>query len=131
MPSFQVISQLFWACRDCTEYAAWCNYPCNLSPNAGKRNPLQVAEIVLHAAILGCNLQWFQNNPYNRCRKENKVLFCAIVASPKKLPDKLQRGHATCCNLPPTCLLTPLQHRLQRKLLWRSVLRFSAIAEIF
>ena len=43
-------------------------------------------------------------------------VLSAIVASPKKLRDKLQRGHATGCNLPATCLATPLRIKLQEKL---------------
>ena len=54
-------NRLFWACNDFTEYAGIlrCNFPCNLSCNVGKRNPLQVAEVMLYVAISDCNLQWF------------------------------------------------------------------------
>ena len=30
-------------------------------------------------------------------------LLCAIIASPKTLRNKFQRGHVTRCNLPATC----------------------------
>ena len=33
----------------------------NLSRNIGTRKPLQVAEVILHVVISGCNLQWLQN----------------------------------------------------------------------
>ena len=62
----------------------------------------------------------FQNNPGNRCVRYKRALLRAIVASPKKLRDKLrnklQRGHVRRCNLPATCLATPLQDKLQIKL---------------
>ena len=40
----------------------------------------------------------------------------AIVASPKKLRDKLERGNATRCNLRATYLATSLRDKLQAKL---------------
>ena len=46
-----------------------CNFPCNLSCNVGKRSPLQVAGDILHAAILGCNLQWFQEKSLQPLQK--------------------------------------------------------------
>ena len=61
-----------------------------------------------------CNLQWFQQNVCNRFK--SKVVLCAIVASPKKLRYKSQRRHVTRRNLPATCLVTPLRHKLQEKL---------------
>ena len=39
----------------------------------------------------------------------------AIIASPKNVGYKLQRGYVTRCNRPATCLAMPLQHKLQRK----------------
>ena len=44
------------------------------------------------------------------------LMLCAIIAFPKKLRDKLQRGHVTRCNLPAPFLATPLQYKLQRNL---------------
>ena len=30
---------------------------------------IQVAEDMLHVATSSCNLQWFQNSPWDRCKK--------------------------------------------------------------
>ena len=59
MPVLQIISQLFRAWNDCTEYAGvtQCDFPYNLPCNVGKRNPLQVAEDMIHVAISSYNLQ--------------------------------------------------------------------------
>ena len=55
MPSLQFISQLFWVSNDCTEYyfITGCTFSCNLSRSVGKRNPLQVAEVMFNTC---CNL---------------------------------------------------------------------------
>ena len=39
--------------------------------------------------------------------------FVHLLQAKKQLRDKLQRGHGTRCNVPATCLATPLQHKLQ------------------
>ena len=87
-----------------------------LVPKHRKKNLLQIAEVMLRVTISGCNLQWLQNNPCNRYRNYNRAPLCAIFSIPTKFRDKLQRGHVTSCNPPVTCLATPLQHKLQRKL---------------
>ena len=46
--------------------------------------------------------------------KFHSVTLRAIVVSPKKLQDKLQRGHVTCCNLFAACLATPKRDKLHR-----------------
>ena len=63
-------------------------------------------------------------------------LYFVIFASPKNLREKLQKGHVTRCNPPATCLITLLQHKLQRKLhhvtlAAESVLLLATIVEIF
>ena len=46
----------------------------------------------------------------------NTTLLCAVVASPKKLRDKLQRGYVTPCNLPANCFDTHMRDKVQEKL---------------
>ena len=43
-------------------------------------------------------------------------MLCAIIVKPKKLRDKLQRGHVTRCNQRAFCLVTRLLLKVQRKL---------------
>ena len=59
---------------------------------------------MLPVAISSCNLEWFQKNPNNRCRKQNLALLCAIVASQKSCETN---GNGACYTLHPcTCVLS-------------------------
>ena len=42
----------------------------------------------------------------------SSLTHVAIVASPRRLRDKLQRAHVTHCNLPATCLATQVRKKI-------------------
>ena len=110
MPSLQLISQLFWACSDCTEYAIACSaiflatYLITLEKEIHCK--LQKSCYTLGSRAGTCN---------DFKTKVEPTSTLAVVACPKKLRNKLQRGHFTRCNVSATCLATPSQHKLQRK----------------
>ena len=92
----------FWACNDCKEYAivTLYDFSCNLCRNVGTRNLLQVAEV--------CNLVQLAMVSKQSMESLQKVDPSSTLCNrckPKILPDKLQRGHVTRCNLLATCLV--------------------------
>ena len=64
------------------------NCPCDLSHNAGKRNPLQVEADMLHIAISSCNLR----ECHNITTIVTKSRLCWIVASPKSCETRCWEG---------------------------------------
>ena len=106
MPSlifFATYLATFWTCNDCTKQAdvTRCNVSCNSSSrNVCKRKSLQVAKIRLHVAILGCKPEVVSKQSMQFLQES---LLCAIVASLKKLHDKLQRRHVTRWKLVSQC----------------------------
>ena len=62
-------------------------FPCNLSHNFLRRNPLQGVGDMLHIAVLGCNLQWFQKS-----LQLLQIVERSPVSSVMALRDKLQVG---------------------------------------
>ena len=66
-------------------------FPFNLPRITGKRNLLQVARDMLHIAMLGCNLQWFQEFSATTA-KSKTVRFNFATCAAMVLRDKLQVG---------------------------------------
>ena len=100
MPSSQLISQLFWTCNDCSKYASVtrCSFSCNLSRNVGKINSSQIAELMLHVAISGCNLQWVSK----QCMQSmQKLEPSSTLCKPRKVARKVAKK--ACYMLQPTC----------------------------
>ena len=100
----------FWACKDCKEYAivTLYDFSCNLCRNVGTRNLLPFAEVMSHVAIMGCNLVKLAMVSKQSMQSLQKVEPSSTLCNrckPKMLPDKLQRGHVTRCNLLATCLV--------------------------
>ena len=108
MTFLQLVSQLIGICNDFfSRFYFFCNDRMDcFEAIASGRSRLQREHDF-------CKLQRisFSNVARHVARKIapcNTSLHCAIVASPKMLRDKLQRGHIIRCNLPAICLATPL-----------------------
>ena len=78
----------------------------------------QAAERVCYESHPTCNLS--HNSIATQVARKiapcNASLLCSIVASLQKLQDKSQKGPVTHCNIPASCLATPLRHELQGNL---------------
>ena len=74
-----------------------CSMSCYLSHNIGKKNPLQVAKVMLHTTIWICNLHLFQYSPC-WCYTMQYVLLLVSQYWKKKSIASC-RSHVTRCNL--------------------------------
>ena len=96
--SLQLISQLFWACNDCIEYKLVLHNAIFLVTCLATLEKKIIASCRSHVARcnLGLHFAMVSKQSMQSLQKVNRVLLCAIIASPQILRDKLQRGHARC-----------------------------------
>ena len=92
-----------------------CNFLCKLSRNIGKRNPLQVARDILHVAISGCNLQWFQKIHAVVTESRTDLYIVQSLQAQESCQTNCEEVMLHATTYPATCLTTPLQFKLQGK----------------
>ena len=78
-----------------------------------EKNPLQVAEDMLHVATSSCSLLWFQEI-HAVVAERAKLYFVQSLEAQKSFETSCKEGMLKACNLPATCIATLLQHKLQR-----------------
>ena len=120
MPSLQISSN-FLGLATITQNklmsVTQCNFSCNLSRNIGRRNPLQVAEDILHFAISSCSSLLVSKSSMQSLQKiEPSSTLCKSCNAKNVARQVAKRVCYTLHSTRNLSFATPLQHKLQRNL---------------
>ena len=81
----------------CRSHGTFCSLGLHLAMVS--KQSMQVGEVMVHAAIWGCLLQWFQNNPCKLQKSWYILQSGAASGNGFKTIDASCRSHGTFCNL--------------------------------